>query len=752
MQREKAFLDHFHAPYISLLPFEEENRVSPSSNESNAGPTDLPSQDFYKNNTASVPNNPSTSALKVAEIKALKAIEKHTMLFAGQEKNKEIFEAYLLLAKSKIYQQQYLEALDALNTMQKIFSSDKRLEGVKIYQGYVYGKLKDYYRADEIFRSLKNKKLKKTEKKLASIYYSEMLLRSGKKEEAIEELANAYQLNKEKKLRSRIAFLTGQIFAHLGENQKAWASFKKAYQLARNFELEVKSQIEMAKNWSSETIPYEAAKKKLEKGAQKGTYASRKNELYYALGMLALHEGKKEEATAFFKKSIREKISDPQVRGLAFYEIGKQYFAENDYLSAGAYYDSAFTVMNYAPVKENLKALSKNIKNFSNHYYLIKKNDSILALTSMTSAEKISFFTKHIEKIKIKEAQEDLDRKKAEKEKNNAFFATSSSFSGTPSSSSFMDFASTKGFYFNSTNTIAKGSSSFKQIWGNRALTDNWRTSTKMNSLEDLRKEVLGEVKTANPRRLEPEYYIEKIPTQKEEILALKKARDTASLGLGRMYESLFSNTKLATKTLFDLVNSKPDEETELLALYQIFSMNFEKNLEASSLAKTMILDKFPYSSYAAFVKNPKREKLSQANLEVEKVYQEAYLLYGDEKFKEALDAIEIALKSFPKDYLVPKFLLLQAVITGKLGNKEKMVHLLETLVLSFEKTPEGEKAKLLLQGIKLISPPSSVPPNSLNVEPVKQDRLPTSLQKNPLSPSKEDPSLAPKPKPKEVK
>jgi hypothetical protein len=37
------------------------------------------------------------------------------------------------------------------------------------------------------------------------------------------------------------------------------------------------------------------------------------------------------------------------------------------------------------------------------------------------------------------------------------------------------------------------------------------------------------------------------------------------------MYENFFSNTPLATKTLYDLVDSNTDEETELQALYQIF-------------------------------------------------------------------------------------------------------------------------------------------------------------------------------------
>ena len=181
----------------------------------------------------------------------------------------------------------------------------------------------------------------------------------------------------------------------------------------------------------------------------------------------------------------------------------------------------------------------------------------------------------------------------------------------------------------------------------------------------------------------------------------LKKDRDTASLGLGRMYENYFSNTPLATKTLYNLVDSKTDEETELQALYQIFSMNYEKNPATAERAKQLILEKYPYTSYAEFVKNPKKEELTSFDAEVQKLYQEAFQLYSDEKFEESKKLIESALQKYPKDLLVPKFTLLQAFNTGKTAGKEIMILQLEQLMLNYGKTPEGIKAKEMLKFLK---------------------------------------------------
>ena len=705
--REKSYKDNFYAPYIKLLTYEEQASASTMDNLGFTPNTEgVPPSDFFRDDA---PDNSSgntgntAGALQVAEIKALKAIEKHSMLFNGKEKNKKIFDAYLLLAKARLFQGKALEALDAINIMKKNFAKDKRLNLVKIYEAYAYGKMKDYYQADENFRDLKEEKLRKSEKKLLSVFYSEMLLEAGKKEEAITELEEAYQFNKNKKLRSRIAFLRGQILASLGENEKARESFVTAYKNARDFEFEVKSQIEIAKTFNGKDDEYEGAKKYLENISKKGTYASRKNEFYYALGLMANKAGKKDEAQDYFKKSVKEKISDSQIRGLAYYEIGKKHFEENDYLSAGVYYDSAYAAMNYPPAKENLKSLTENIKQVSKNYYLIKKNDSILNLTKMSNDERIAYFNKHIETLKTKEAKQELERKKTEKEKNNKFETTDFALlNGTDNSNSFLDFTGgSKSFYFANQSTISKGESAFKQIWGNRASTDNWRTSTKQNSIEDLKNEALGITSAPNPRRYEPDFYIEKIPTKTEELTTLKKDRDTASLGLGRMYDNYFSNIPLATKTLYDLVDSKTDEDTEQQALYHIFSMNYEKNPKDAERAKQLILEKYPYTSIAEFVKNPKKAEFTSSDTDVQKKYIDAYKLYEEGKYEDSRKLIEEAIQQFPKDILIPKFTLLQAFNTAKTAGKEIMILQLEQLMLNYPKTPEGIKAKEMLQFLK---------------------------------------------------
>lgn len=720
--RDKGHKDNFYAPYIPILTYEEqplgsdlgqteafaENSMKMAevanrpSGRGNSGIPNIPGGP--QGNGPSRPDgeeNKGATTLEIAEAKALKAINKYSVTRNGEEKNKQIFDAYMILAQARIYRGKSLEALDALNYVFTRMKDDKRIPLARIYQGLAYDQIKDYHRAHETFAKLKSEDISKSYAKLLSIYYSESLLDAGKKEEAAKELDNAFELNTNRKLKSRIAYLRGQVLENLNQNDKARESYAAAYKYASDFEFEVKSQVAIAKTFNGKG-DYAGAKNYLEGISKKGMYGSRKNEFYYALGLMANKAGKKDEAQQFFRKSLFEKVSDPQIRGLAYYEIGKSYLDKNDYIGAGSYYDSALAVMTYEPSKILLKDQSEYIKKISKNYYLIKKNDSILTLAKMNDSQKTDYFTKYIAKLKIKEEKEEQERRRAERSKgfDTGDYSANSIFAN--SGNSFEDFGvTTKGFYFSNSGTVSKGTSSFKQIWGDRALADNWRSSKKMASIEDMKNEALGVTSAPNPRRFEPAYYIEQIPTDQGKLSQLKKDRDTASLGLGIMYQNYFTNTPLATKTLYDLVDVKPEEKVMLQALYEIFAMNYEKNPQASERAKQILLADYPYTSYAEFARNPKNKSFVKSTEEVENEYKKAYALFESEKFSESKDLIDQTIQKYPKDALVPKLYLLNAFNAGKSSGKEVMILQLEQIALNYSKTPEGIRAKEMLNYLK---------------------------------------------------
>ena len=180
-------------------------------------------------------------------------------------------------------------------------------------------------------------------------------------------------------------------------------------------------------------------------------------------------------------------------------------------------------------------------------------------------------------------------------------------------------------------------------------------------------------------------------------------------------------------------MEQNPEDEVKLQALYSIFSMNYEKNHTEADRAKNLILQNFPYTPYAEFVKNPKKNNFTQTEDLVRDIYQKAYGFFTEEKFDNARELIINAIEQYPQDALIPKFELLNAFITGKTAGKEVMILQLQQIVFNYDKTAEGEKAKKILSYLK-----SDLEGNSQSKEmdtpsvPVKHDNQKIKIQ-NPI-------------------
>ena len=76
-----------------------------------------------------LPGQSKNENFSVAEEKAAKSIQKHSMSIDGKEKNPQMDEAYLLLGKSRYFDQRFVPALEAFNyILYKYPASDKIIQ------------------------------------------------------------------------------------------------------------------------------------------------------------------------------------------------------------------------------------------------------------------------------------------------------------------------------------------------------------------------------------------------------------------------------------------------------------------------------------------------------------------------------------------------------------------------------------------------------------------------------------------------
>lgn len=634
--------------------------------------------------------------------KGKKAIEKHSMLIKGKEYNSMMSEAYLLLARAYYYKRDPFESLNYLNYMNSTLVKNTKKAQVESYMALAQAQSGNSFQANEIYEKLINQKLKKRDAKFISKIYSQFLIDEKRYSEAVKALDVAKKYNKCNTNQARFSFIQGQLSEKLNEKDMARNYYNLAFKKKSTPELEIKSQIALSRLYKKEdSLAYTNRIKFLKGLTKKGLYQSRKNEIYYAMGLTSLKEERNKDAMNYFFASLKEEESDPQIRALVYQEIGDNYFSKPDYVYASAYYDSAISRFFDPAMKRKLTAKNKVLGEVTKKYYLVKKNDSIITVAKMLPEQRNNYYQKYINQLKEKEEKERLQQEKNQRRENNTEFTTES-FENTTSAFTMIT-PNTKGkWYFYNNNLKQVGQSEFRKQWGDRMLEDNWRISNKISNLDDVKTQLSGQSDSKNPRRFEVEYYTENLPKSQSEIDVLKNQRDSVELSLGILYYDQLHDVKSATSTLEHLLSTQPyNEEIKVLAMYNLYRFNQGENQVLAKKYSDIITTQYPDTKYAYAILHPQVNELKTNSSDAILFYENAYQKYKNGNYSEVKDMANQALSKYPKDEIIAKFALLSAFCDAKLGNKEEFEQSLEHIAVLYKDKEEGKKAADLLKFFK---------------------------------------------------
>ncbi|MBK7710568.1 MAG: hypothetical protein IPJ37_06265 [Bacteroidales bacterium] len=195
------------------------------------------------------------------------------------------------------------------------------------------------------------------------------------------------------------------------------------------------------------------------------------DQIYYALGNLAMREGNEEEAVKYYHKSAAVISQNQNQRGRSFLALANYYFAKPDFISSGMYYDSTvyFLDPTFSEYKE-IEEKSQNINALVSQLKIIQREDSLQKIARMNESERNAMIATLI-----------AQATKAETERKNAdytdrynlgqFYENERRFQGNIDQEGK--------WYFYNQSAMAFGRTEFRRRWGDRKLEDNWRRSNK---------------------------------------------------------------------------------------------------------------------------------------------------------------------------------------------------------------------------------------------------------------------------------
>ena len=628
-----------------------------------------------------------------AEEKAVKAIQKHSMLIARQERNSQIDAAYLLLGRSRYYSQRFVPAIEAFNYILINYPRADLIDQTRIWQAKTNIRLQNEEMAIETLSILLDKEtLKSKDREDANTAIAMAYAKTDSLEQVVKHLNLAVLTDNNKEQTARNLFILGQLYRGKNQIDSSNIAFRKIIDLKKApYKYVIHAHIEQAKNVSNKEDAI-AMVKELQKLIKDRYNREYLDELYFRLAEITL-EDDENLALEYYKLGIQASNTDNFQKELTYESVGNIYFDKAQFSTAGAYYDSVLQISKDDNTKRirSLKRKRNNLEEVIIYEAIAQRNDSILNVVAMSNDEQLAFFTNHIEKLKAE------DKRKKELEQIQQINAGANMLGLGNNQTT----KSTGKWYFYNTQASGYGQQEFRNIWGNRPLQDNWRISDKMQiNAGNINATIVTTTQIDQSKKYELPYYFEMVPSDPQVIDSISAERNGAYYKLGIIYEGQFKETDLAILRLEKLLTFSPSEELSLPAKYHLYKLYNTLNNNKALVYKNDITTNYSESRYAKIILNPKEVINEDAASSSETEYAAIYYEYEEEKFESVIEKSTIAIGKYEGQQIVPKFELLKSYAIGKKDGILAFKEALEFIVANYPNTEEGKKALEVLQTI----------------------------------------------------
>jgi len=654
-------------------------------------------------------NNPN---FVIAEEKATKAIQKHSMDIKDEERNPQTDEAFLLLGKARYFDQRYIPALEAFNYILNKYTYSDKLNEANIWREKVNIRLENEELAiKNLKRLFKYETLKDQEYADARAMMAQAYLNLKVIDTAVQNLKIASYYTKKNPEKGRYYYIIGQLYNELGHKDSANYAFDKVIDLNRksprvymiNAHLQKIRNTDLTPENEIELMEYLT---ELEENRENRPFLDK---IYRQVAEYHLEKENDSLAITYFNKSLRATQNKPKLNALNYENLAEYNFDENEYKSAGAYYDSVLT--NLVENTKKFRATKKKLDNLEDvikYEDIVQYADSVIGLYNMSEGDQVAYFEAHIAELK---RIADEATKKEEAIRDAGFAAFGESKGGKENKGKF---------YFYNITSLGYGQTDFRNRWGDRELEDDWRWSNKSKALPTVEEGgaiVANDSLSAGPSNDEKysvEYYLKQIPLDGKIIDSLGTGRNFANYQLGLIYKEKFKENVLAAGKLEDVLKSDPEERLILPSKYNLYKIYEEEGSPLAAEMKNNIITNHGDSRYAEILLNP-QAVLAGNEDSPDARYEALYKLYQDQQFLETITGTEENINRYTGDPIVPKFEMLKANAIGRLNGFEAFKEALNYVALTYPNNPEGKKAEQMVSeqlpklAVKEFSPETEV-------------------------------------------
>ena len=643
------------------------------------------------------------------EIKPDKELsQKQKEFFNKREYNRYVDDAYLLMGEAHFYKMEYARAKETFNYIVSNFPEDNSVAETRLWLARLANEEKRYRESYDILSSLeKNIDFPKGLRGELYATWADYYLKQEQYNEAIEPLRKAIEYTGKKYLCTRYTYLLAQVYALTGNYNAASESYDQVIRMNPPYKMTFSAKINRALTYQTGTGPRKDIEKQLQKMLKDDKNIEYQDQIYFAIGNLYYKDNLLDKTIEYYKLSIVTSTENLRQKAKTSLTLADIYYAQPDYISAQAYYDTAISVIdpNY-PDYQTIFAKSVSLTNLVQNIRTVEFEDSVLKLAAIPESELLALIDRLIdEEIRAEEEKKLLQQQMAEDRLNTQMEADLLTMTNEGGN-----------WYFYNPAAKSAGNKEFLQVWGNRKLEDNWRRKNKSAiSFEDVAAaddsvgNGEGEVSSGNliTNRKTHEFYLQYIPfTDSAKHKSLLKI-STGLLKIGEIYSDELKDYPKAIVAYEDLLKRFPGFDDRLQVYYRLYTISkLVKDIDRYGLYQQKIVNEYPNSNFAKLMTNPNYlEEIKAQERSVLIEYEQVYHLFNSGNYSQVISRTKNAMENYPGHMLYPKFDYMHTISLGLQKDTLAFIDDLQGLIVRYPSTDIAENSQIMIAYLQNTSP-----------------------------------------------
>jgi len=624
------------------------------------------------------------------------------------EYNKWVDDSYLLMGKAYMHQGEFFLAAETFKHIMATFPNEEVRYLAMIWLSRAYIMIDEEREAERILIALTDEAvLPKEYLKAYHTSRTQLHLKNQEYPVAAEQLELALKqkgVSKEDKI--RYTYILAQLYEAAEQNTLALEKYKRVTRYNPPYEMAFNARVSMAEVFESGEASSDDLKKLLRKMLKDSKNLEYQDQIYFALGNIAMEEGEREKAIEYYQLSVSTSIQNQYQKGYSSLTLAEIFYDTPDYILSAAYYDSAVSFLDRDyPGYTGLASLSASLGTLVYNVTSYELEDSVQMLAALPDEQRLAIIDGIIEEVRKEEEEARLAEQEAMQEQ--AFNQSMLYGSNQRSGGRFDQQGSQPGgqWYFYNLNAKSFGQPEFRMKWGERVLEDNWRRKSKrilseMNPGQGTEADSLeGGGNTPVLDNKTREFYLVNIPLSDSAMEQSHARLEEALYHMGVIYKEQLLDYEEAMIAFKELVRRYPESEHGPSVHYYLYELNnnLQKPTEAQFYANELTV-RYPDSHFAKLLNNPNYlTELQEEEMRVVRYYEGIFRDYQLKNYRAVIMGADSALAVFEEDPLLPKFKYIRAMALGAAEGREEMKVALDSLVAQHPSTEEGMQAQEII-------------------------------------------------------